>query len=149
MRLKLSPFLGVMGMPLDLPGPQSTFPPTPCGGNMDCCELTEGATLFLPIAVAGDCSRPATVTRCRATARSPDPRWPARWNGPRSNSMCVPSFAWPCRARIAEGWLTFGFHRDLNEAWMIAAREMMRLMEESRPEDEGGLSLAGLVATSA
>jgi acetamidase/formamidase len=52
-RLRLSPFLGVMGMPLDLLGTQSTFPPTPCGGNMDCRELTAGATLFLPIAVAG------------------------------------------------------------------------------------------------
>ena len=52
-RLKLHPFLGVMGMPLDMPGVQSTFPPTACGGNMDCRELIEGTVLFLPIAVEG------------------------------------------------------------------------------------------------
>jgi hypothetical protein len=40
-------------MPLDQPGIQSTFPPTRCGGNLDCRELTEGAVLFLPIAVDG------------------------------------------------------------------------------------------------
>jgi acetamidase/formamidase len=35
------------------PGIQSTFPPTRCGGNLDCRELTEGTALFLPIAVDG------------------------------------------------------------------------------------------------
>ena len=40
-------------MPLDVAGTQSTFPPTACGGNMDCRELVAGTTLFLPIAVAG------------------------------------------------------------------------------------------------
>src|SRR5262249_48671076 len=44
---------GIMGMPLDQPGIQSTFPPTRCGGNLDCRELTEGTALFLPIAVDG------------------------------------------------------------------------------------------------
>src|SRR5262249_58348445 len=52
-RLKLRPFMGIMGMPLDQPGIQSTFPPTRCGGNLDCRELTEGTVLFLPIAVDG------------------------------------------------------------------------------------------------
>ena len=52
-RLKLRPFMGIMGMPLDVPGKQSTFPPTNCGGNLDCRELSEGAILFLAIAVAG------------------------------------------------------------------------------------------------
>lgn len=47
----------------------------------------------------------------------------------------------------SKGWLTFGFHRDLNEAWTIAAREMVRLMEELyRLKPKEALSLAGLVA---
>ena len=45
--------MGIMGMPLDVPGVQSTFPPTACGGNLDCRELTQGAALFLPVAVDG------------------------------------------------------------------------------------------------
>src|ERR1700681_784046 len=52
-RVELRPFMGIMGMPLDQPGIQSTFPPTRCGGNLDCRELTEGTALFLPIAVDG------------------------------------------------------------------------------------------------
>jgi len=52
-QLRLSPFMGIMGMPLDKPGIQSTFPPTPCGGNMDCRELVAGSILFLPIALPG------------------------------------------------------------------------------------------------
>src|SRR5262249_20031630 len=51
--LKLRPFMGIMGMPLDQPGIQSSFPPTRCGGNLDCRELTEGTALVLPIAVDG------------------------------------------------------------------------------------------------
>jgi acetamidase/formamidase len=30
-----------------------SFPPTRCGGNLDCREPTEGTALFLPIAVDG------------------------------------------------------------------------------------------------
>jgi acetamidase/formamidase len=51
------------------------------------------------------------------------------------------------RARTAKGWLTFGFHRDLNEAWMIAAREMVHLVQELHGvTTKEALSLAGLVA---
>ena len=52
-RLRLKPFMGIMGMPLDQSGIQSTFPPTACGGNLDCKDLIEGSTLFLPIAIDG------------------------------------------------------------------------------------------------
>ncbi len=51
--IELQPFLGVMGMPPDEPGEHSTIPPRTCGGNLDCRELTSGATLYLPVAVDG------------------------------------------------------------------------------------------------
>src|SRR5262249_61861892 len=51
-RLRLRPFMGIMGMPLDQPGIQSTFPPTRCGGNLDCRAVKAGAVLFLRIGVA-------------------------------------------------------------------------------------------------
>ena len=103
-RLKLRPFMGVMGMPLDQPGIQSTFPPTRCGGNLDCRELTEGTVLFLPIAVDGGFSRPVTDTRCRATVRL---------RGRRSTAQCawkwssgsIPNCVWhyPGRAKSVGG----------------------------------------------
>jgi acetamidase/formamidase len=52
-RASLAPFLGVVGLPPDLPGEHSTIPPRTCGGNLDCRELVAGSTLFLPVSVAG------------------------------------------------------------------------------------------------
>ena len=49
----LRPFLGVLGMPPPEPGEHSTIPPRRWGGNLDCRELVAGATLFLPVPVAG------------------------------------------------------------------------------------------------
>lgn len=49
----LHPFLGVMGNTPAAPGWHATAPPRPTGGNLDCAELNEGTTLYLPIAVEG------------------------------------------------------------------------------------------------
>ena len=51
--VKMRPFLGVMGMPENVPGIQSTTPPRRTGGNLDCKELVAGSSLFLPVAVMG------------------------------------------------------------------------------------------------
>ena len=51
-RVPVAPFCGEVGVaPID--GPRSTIPPDLHGGNMDTRHLTAGATLFLPIFVAG------------------------------------------------------------------------------------------------
>lgn len=146
-RLRLHPFLGVMGMPLDVPGAQSTFPPMPCGGNMDCRELVEGTVLFLPIAVEGglfSCGDGHAVQGDGEIAgpalACPMERAELEFHLRPDLHLTLP------RARTAKGWLTFGFHRDLNEAWTIAAREMVRLMEELyRLKPKEALSLASLV----
>lgn len=52
-RVPLEPFCGVMGVAPDVPAPVSTVPPRAVGGNMDIKQLIAGATLYLPIAVAG------------------------------------------------------------------------------------------------
>ena len=52
--VRLSPFLGVVGLPPAEPGEHSTTPPRAAGGgNIDCRELTAGSTLFLPVTVPG------------------------------------------------------------------------------------------------
>jgi acetamidase/formamidase len=52
--IPLKPFLGVMALspPADL-GRQSSIPPNFFGGNLDIKHLTKGATLHLPVSVAG------------------------------------------------------------------------------------------------
>lgn len=47
------PFLGVVGLAPAAPGEHSTTPPRRTGGNLDCCLLTQGTTLFLPVEVPG------------------------------------------------------------------------------------------------
>ncbi|MFB6117947.1 acetamidase/formamidase family protein [Halosegnis sp.] len=49
----LAPFPGVLGVTPAEPGPHSTTPPRRVGGNLDVKHLTPGATLYLPVEVAG------------------------------------------------------------------------------------------------
>lgn len=125
------PFMGVMGMPPAAPGVHPTPPPRVTGGNIDCKELLAGTTLFLPIAVAGGLfsvgdghaaqgDGEASVTAIECPMDQVDLRFELlpdlRLHTP--------------RARTAEGWLTFGFHEDLNEATMIALEAMVDLVSE-------------------
>ena len=47
------PFIGTIGVAPAAPGPHGTVPPLPTGGNMDCRDVRPGATLRLPVEVAG------------------------------------------------------------------------------------------------
>ncbi|MDZ7747180.1 MAG: acetamidase/formamidase family protein [Halobacteriales archaeon] len=49
----LDPFPGNLGLAPAEPGPHSTTPPRDVGGNLDIKHLTPGATLYLPVEVAG------------------------------------------------------------------------------------------------
>lgn len=125
----LRPFLGVSGMPPDEPGTHSTGPPRFCGGNLDCKELVEGTTLFLPIAVEGalfstgdghavqgDGEVSGTAIECpmeRATLT-----FALRDDMP----LKAP------RALTSEGWLTFGLHENVTEAAYLARNGMLDLM---------------------
>jgi acetamidase/formamidase len=52
-RVKLSPFCGVMGTAPEEAGEFRTMPPHKNGGNMDIRYLTAGTTLYLPVSVSG------------------------------------------------------------------------------------------------
>lgn len=127
----LHPFMGVMGMPANEPGVQPTAPPRFCGGNIDCKELVAGTTLYLPIAVEGglfsvgdghaaqgDGESSITAIECpmervKLTFRLNDD---LHINSP--------------RARVHGGWLTLGFHEDLDQAAFMALEAMLQLMNE-------------------
>ncbi|MFB6170430.1 MAG: acetamidase/formamidase family protein [Haloarculaceae archaeon] len=49
----LAPFPGNIGVAPATAGPHSTTPPRDVGGNLDVKHLTEGATLYLPVEMAG------------------------------------------------------------------------------------------------
>ena len=52
-RVRLSPFCGVMGVAWEQTGEFRTAPPRKNGGNMDIRHLTAGTTLYLPVFVKG------------------------------------------------------------------------------------------------
>jgi acetamidase/formamidase len=144
--LGLRPFLGVMGMPPDAPGIHFTVPPRATGGNIDCKELVAGSTLYLPIAVPGGlCSLgdghalqgdgEACVTAIECPIDSID----ITFDVVADMRLIAP------RANTPAGWITFGFHEDLNEATMLALGGMLDLLAErygmSRHEALGMASL--------
>ena len=129
--VRLSPFMGVMGMPADEPGVQSTRPPRTNGGNIDCKDLGVGSTLYLPVAVKGglfstgdghaaqgDGEVSGTAIEC------PMERCTLRFELRDDWQLTTP------RAHTPTGWLTFGFHEDLNKATATALSAMLDLIME-------------------
>ncbi len=128
-RVRLAPFLGVMGMPPVGHGVHSTTPPRPQGGNIDCKELVAGATLFLPIpvdgalfsagdghAAQGDGEVSGTAIECASSAQV---TLDVREDMP---------LEWPC-ARLDGAWLAFGFDSDLGAAAWKATDGIVSILE--------------------
>lgn len=147
-RVRLRPFMGVMGMPPPEPGTHSTIPPRRWGGNIDCRELQAGSALYLPVPVPdalfsvgdghglqGDGEVSGLALEC------PMERVVLRFElEPRELSMP--------RARTTDGWITFGFHEDLDEAAAIALEGMLDLMAERHGlSRKAALALASLVVS--
>lgn len=128
-RVGLAPFLGVIGMPPDLPGEHPTTPPrTLGGGNIDCRELVAGSTLYLPVTVPGallcvgdghaaqgDGEVSGTAIECGMTSEI------------QLSLVDDPPLA-TIHAVTPRGRLTFGFSADLNEAVNDALTAMITWM---------------------
>jgi acetamidase/formamidase len=144
--VRIAPFLGVIGMPPDEDGVQSTGPPRRFGGNIDCKELVAGTTLYLPIAVAG-----AHVSAGDGHA--------AQGDGELSGTA-IECFVERAQltfeladlelrtpvARIADAWLAFGFDEDLDLAAEQAIGTMLDLMERELGIDRSYAIALGSVA---
>lgn len=130
-RVPLAPFMGVMGMPPAKAGEYPTAPPRVTGGNIDCKLLMVGSTLYLPVPVAGglfsvgdghaaqgDGEVGGTAIEC------PMRQVDLRFTLSPDIHLTTP------RAYTPSGWLTFGFHEDLNEAKYTALNAMLDLLTE-------------------
>jgi len=129
-RVRLAPFLGVLGMPPDEPGVHSTTPPRACGGNLDCKELVAGSTLYLPIPVDG-----ALFSAGDGHARQGD--------GEVSTLAIEAPFDrveltlgvrddLPLELPLAEtpaGWVAIGIHADLHEAAALAIEGIVAVLQ--------------------
>jgi acetamidase/formamidase len=127
--VELSPFLGVLGMPPPEHGVHPTGPPRRWGGNIDCKELVEGTTLFLPIPLdgalfsAGDChARQGDGEVSQLAIECPLARAELTLSVRDHLELSSP------RAWAPHAWITFGFDEDLDEAAAAALDAMLDLM---------------------
>jgi acetamidase/formamidase len=143
----LRPFLGVMGMPPPEPGRHPTSPPRVWGGNIDCAELVEGTTLFLPIPLddalfsAGDChARQGDGEVSQLAIECPAERVELTLELHDGPELASPI------ARTSGAWLAFGFDEDLDEAAALALDGMLELMGREHGLDRrDALALASAV----
>lgn len=140
-RVRLAPFLGVLGMPPDEPGVHSTIPPRRCGGNVDCKELVAGTTLYLPVPVDG-----ALLSAGDGHAAQGDGEVSGTAiEAPVEATLTLDVrddlvLEWPL-ARIDGAWLAFGFDEQLGAAARIAVDGILDLLER-----EHGLARADALA---
>ncbi len=125
----IRPFMGVMGMPPATSGIHSTIPPRRTGGNIDCKELVAGSTLYLPVEVegglfsvgdghAGQGDGEVSITAIECPMDGVDLTFDLRDDF----RLHMPI------AHTPAGWVTMGFHTDLDEALVIALEAMLALL---------------------
>jgi acetamidase/formamidase len=145
--IPIRPFLGVIGMPPATRGTHSTIPPRACGGNLDCKELIAGSRLFLPVAVLGGLVSVGDGHAVQGDGEvaglaleCPMERVELEFHLHESPTLTMP------RANAPIGWITFGLHESLDEAWMMAIEGMLELMHsEFGIERKVALSLSSLL----
>lgn len=125
----LNPFMGIMGMPPMKKGNHTTFVPRPSGGNIDCKELQAGSTLYLPIPVEGGLFSTGDGHAAQGDGEVSGPalecpmeKVSLTFTVKEDMQIQMP------RAKTNTGWITMGFHEDLDEAMWIALNEMLDLM---------------------
>ncbi len=126
----LRPFMGIYGMPPAEPGVHSTVPPRRTGGNIDCKELTAGSTVYLPIEVEGGLfsvgdghaaqgDGEISITAIECPMDQVDLTFDVLDDMPISAPV----------AHTPAGWVTMGFHEDLDEALILALESMLALLK--------------------
>ncbi|MBW4621294.1 MAG: acetamidase/formamidase family protein [Cyanosarcina radialis HA8281-LM2] len=131
--LPVRPFPGIIGVARAESGQYSTVPPGPFGGNLDCRELVQGTTIYLPVFVDG------------ALLWSGDSH-AVQGNGEINLTAIETAFSelnltvtvikgrsltWP-RIESPTHWITLGYDRDLNKALDILDEETMKFLSEWR-----------------
>jgi len=146
-RIALKPFMGNFGMPPNEDGSHSTFSPRFCGGNMDCKELTEGSRVFLPVSVDGALFSIGDGHAIQGDGEVTGPALECPMELVEVEFHLHPSMQirFP-RAWTSTGWITLGFHEDLDEAAVIALDSMLDLMNEKyQLERKEALALSSLL----
>jgi acetamidase/formamidase len=125
----LKPFMGIYAMPPEEEGIHITWPPRFCGGNIDCKELGKGSILYLPIPVDGayffvgdgHAAQGDGEISCQAIECATE-FVDLTFKVHKDIKLEMPI------ANTPNGWISFGFHEDLNEATVQAMDGILNLM---------------------
>jgi acetamidase/formamidase len=144
-RVRLRPFMGVMGVAPAEPGVHTTTPPRPWGGNMDCKELVAGTTLYLPVGVDGALFSVGDGHAAQGDGEVCGNALECPMEQVELTFRLLDAPLKAPRARTADAWITFGFDPDLNRATTLALSNMLDLLQEQRglPRQEA-LALASV-----
>ncbi|MDZ5473837.1 acetamidase/formamidase family protein [Bacillus sp. 31A1R] len=135
----LQPFLGLMSNAPSEEGVHSTIPPRYFGGNIDCKELVRGSSLFLPIAVDGALFSAGDGHALQGDGEVSGQAIECPMDLVDLTLIVHDNLTLSSpRANTPVGWITFGFHEDLNVAMVMALEEMITFIQEhynvSKPE---------------
>lgn len=139
----VAPFMGTMGVAPNVSGKPNSIPPGEYGGNLDIHHLTAGATLYLPIQVAGAMffiadphflqgNGEVALTAVEGSLRST-----LRFTVLKAGDAAIPGngkLTGPF-AETADYWIPIGLDPDLNEAMKKATREAVRFLSEKQGMD--------------
>jgi len=150
------PFMGIMGVAPNSKEPVHSVPPHFHGGNIDIKDLGVGATLYLPVFVAGglfytgDPHMAQGDGEVALTALEQSIRATFKLTLIRNNIAGTPAGSGELVQPFGETdkfWITMGFDRDLDEAMKKTVRESIRFLEEKLGMDRA-VALAYLSAAT-
>src|SRR5579859_2179101 len=136
--IPLAPFMGTMGVAPNVSGKSNSIPPGDYGGNLDIHDLTAGATLYLPVQVAGamffiaDPHFAQGNGEVALTAIEGSLRTTLRFTVLKAGDPAIPGngkLTGPF-AETPDYWIAIGLDPDLNEAMKKATRESVRFLSE-------------------
>lgn len=135
----LHPFFGSMGVaPPRSVGRVNSRPPGVFGGNMDNKDLVAGTILYLPVLVRGALFQAGDTHAAQGHGEMDGTALETSLRG--TFQLVVRKdlhWRWP-HAETPTEFITMGFSQDLDEAAMMASREMVAFLAERyklRPED--------------
>ena len=131
--IPLVPFPGTLGVARAEPGQYSSVPPGPYAGNIDVRELTEGASLYVPVFVKGAL---LWTGDSHAAQGNGEINLTALETAYKEMSVTVDviktmKLDWP-RIETKDAWITLGIDRDLNKALDLLKTQTTKLLTEQR-----------------
>ena len=131
--IPLAPFPGTIGVARAEPGQYSSVPPGRYAGNIDIRDLTEGATLYVPVFVKGAL---LWTGDSHAAQGNGEINLTALETAYKEMNVTVDviknmSLEWP-RIETKDAWITLGLDRDLNKALDNLTNETSKFLMEQR-----------------